>query len=398
MQNNKSTVFSIMAIFFVAMGVGTITPAIANIAAAFPEIPFTTVLLVSTLPSLLLIPSTLIAGSVAGTKIRYRTLALLGLALFSIGGIGPAFLNSTFTTVLIFRGIFGISLGIIMPLGNAIILGLYEGQARANLIGIGGFVMNIGGIVLQFLGGFFSDISWEFTFYAHFPAIISFFLVLFFLKEPKVPEAEIRERNVAKEKPPMSIWLISFIFGITMLLIYPMLVNMSSIMADVKEIGDASQAAITLAMYTVGGALAGAIFGSVYKYVPKRFIIPLALFGGAAGLAIIIYSNSFFTITLGVFIVGLFYMTSLPAVAMMIGMYSPPSANAMSMSILMAVMNAFAFVSTYWIGFITDMTGDPFIMPLVFAAVGFAIIGVLALFVNPFKEDPAPVQVPTESE
>ena len=50
MKSNKLTVFAIMSIFFIAMGIGTITPAIANIVKAFPEIPFTTILLASTLP------------------------------------------------------------------------------------------------------------------------------------------------------------------------------------------------------------------------------------------------------------------------------------------------------------------------------------------------------------
>lgn len=389
MKSNKLTVFAIMTIFFVAMGVGTITPAIANIAAAFPDVPFTTILLASTLPSLLIIPSTLITGAVAGKKVGYKPLALLGLALFAISGMAPAFVNSTFTIVLVFRAIFGISLGILSPLGNALVMEIFEGQKRANMLGVGSFVMNIGGIALQFLGGALSGVSWELCFVGHFPAIISFVLVLLFLKEPEKPQVSAdTSGNVVKDKMSASVWVISIIFGFTMMLIYPMLMNMSSIIADVKQVGDATQSAVVLSMYTVGGAISGVLFGKVYEKLQK-FIITIAFLGGAAGIALIIFGNSVFMMTAGTTITGIFYMLTMPLTIMLLGMYAPPSLGGMAVSIMMAVMNAFAFVSTYWISFVGNMTGDVFLAPLKAAIIGFIAIGVIFLFINPFPKQKA---------
>ena len=213
MKLSKLNIAAVMAIFFIVMGIGTITPAIANIAAAYPDIAFTTIILANTLPSLFIIPSSLIAGAVAGSKIKYKTLALTGLALFIIGGMAPAFFNESFNTVLIFRAIFGIGLGIISPLANALIMGFYEGQKRATMLGAGSFVMNLGGIVLQFLGGAFAGISWELCFIAHFPAIISFFIVLLYLKEPQVVKSKaLGGKAVSKEKMPVSVWVICLQF------------------------------------------------------------------------------------------------------------------------------------------------------------------------------------------
>ncbi|MFZ7119555.1 MAG: MFS transporter [Eubacteriaceae bacterium] len=387
MKNNKYSLIAVMSIFFIAMGIGTITPAIANIAAAFPDVPFTTILLASTLPSLLIIPSTLITGMIAGSKVKFKTLALLGLALFTISGVAPALFNSSFTLVLVFRAIFGISLGIISPLGNAILMGMFEGQARANMLGIGSLMMNIGGIVLQFLGGALSGISWQLCFWGHAPAILSFILVMLFLKEPEAPQVEGggEVSSAKKEKVPMSVWVISAFFGVTMMLAYPMLVNMSSIMSEVKGVGNATQAALCLSMYTVGGAISGALFGKAYQIL-KRFILPVAFIGGAVGIAIIIYANSAVMMIVGTTITGLFYMLAMPAVMMLLGMYAPPSTMAMSISIMMAVMNVFAFLSTYWIGFIGSLTGDVYIMPVKFAMFGFLIAAGLLLVINPFPK------------
>ncbi|MBF7097793.1 MFS transporter [Alkalibacter mobilis] len=389
-NTNKATLVSVMSIFFIAMGIGTITPAIAAIAGAFPDVPFTTILLVSTLPSLLIIPSTLITGAVVGKQVKFKTLSLLGLALFALAGMAPAFLNSSFTLVLVSRAVFGIALGIISPLGNAIIMGLYEGQERANYVGVGGLMMNIGGIVLQFLGGVFADISWELSFLGHAPAIISFFLVLFFLKEPEAPPVD-PSQPVVKDKMPAFVWALSIVFGFLLLLIYPMLVNFSSIMINVKQVGDSSTAALALAMYTVGGALAGAVFGKLYAKV-RRFIIPAGLIGGAAGIAMIVYANSAMMMIGGTLVAGLFFMLTMPAAAMLIGMKVKPSQIAMGMSIMMAVMNIFAFLSTYWIGFVGNVTGDVFLGPLKIAVVAYLALGVVFLFYNPFPADaPAPV-------
>jgi MFS family permease len=316
-------------------------------------------------------------------------LALLGLALFAIGGMAPAFFNESFNTVLLFRAIFGIGLGIISPLGNALIMGFFEGQKRANMLGAGSFAMNIGGIVLQFLGGAFSGISWELCFAAHFPAIISFIIVLFFLKEPEAAKGqEVDGKAVKKEKMPLSVYVISIVFGITIMLIYPMLVNMSSILSEVKQIGDSTGSAIVLSMYTVGGAISGILFGKLYEKI-QRLIIPFMFVGGALGIAIILLGNSLLMVTIGVFIVGLTYLMNMPFTAMLLGMYASPSQSAMAMSILMAVMNAFAFISTYWIGLIGSITGDIYLGPLYATLIGFIAIGVLFIFINPYPKEKA---------
>lgn len=386
MKLNKLNIAAVMAIFFIVMGIGTITPAIANIAAAYPDIAFTTIILANTLPSLFIIPSSLIAGAVAGSKIKYKTLALTGLALFIIGGMAPAFFNESFNTVLIFRAIFGIGLGVISPLGNALIMGFYEGQERATMLGAGSFVMNLGGIVLQFLGGAFAGVSWELCFIAHFPAIISFFIVLLYLKEPQAVKSKaLGGKAVSKEKMPVSVWVISSIFGLTLMLIYPMLVNMSSILSEVKQIGGPTSSAVVLSMYTVGGAVSGILFGKLYEKT-KRFIIPFMFVGGALGVGIIILGNSLLMVTAGVFIVGLTYLMSMPFTAMLLGMYAPPTQSAMAMSVMMAVMNAFAFISTYWIGLTGSLTGDIFMGPLYATVIGFISIGVIFLFVNPYPK------------
>ncbi|WKY44202.1 MFS transporter [Eubacteriaceae bacterium ES2] len=386
-KNSFLTVASIMSIFFIAMGVGTITPALNSIMMAFPDLPISTIYLTSTLPSLMVIPSTIIAGMVAGSKVKFKTLATIGIILFVVAGVAPAFATDNFTLILIERAVFGIGLGIISPIGNALILGLYEGDTRAKLLGMGTVMMNVGGIILQFLGGFMAGIAWNYAFYPHALGILSLILVIFFLPEP-----ESIEHPEGIEKPkatiPGKVWLVSILFGALMFVTYPLLMGMSSFLV-LKELGDATVAAVVLSFFTVGGMIAGAIFSTVFK-VAKRFTIAVALLTLALGFVLVLYTGSFILVTIGTALVGVGFSLLMPAVFMIVGMLADPPSIPICSSVVLAVMNAFAFVSTYWIQMIGNITGDPLVMPMVVGMIMAAVAGVIFLFVDPFPKMDAP--------
>lgn len=76
-----------------------------NSLASFYEqsgIAYSTVLMLSTIVSLMVIPCSLISGAIAGKKIKYRSLAILSLVLALVGGIGPYFIRN-------FYCVFGVS-------------------------------------------------------------------------------------------------------------------------------------------------------------------------------------------------------------------------------------------------------------------------------------------------
>lgn len=141
-------------------------------------------------------------------------------------------------------------------------------------------------------------------------------------------------------------------------------------------------------MYTVGGAISGVIFGKLYEKV-KKYMITIAFIGGAIGVALIVFGNSVLMMTLGTTITRIFYLLTMPLTIMLLGMYAPPSLGGMAVSIMMAVMKAFAFASTYWISFIGNVTGDVFLAPLKATIIGFAALGVIFLFVNPYLKEKA---------
>ena len=382
-NNSVSTmgIAAIMSIFCLCMGVGTITPALNTIMQAFPDLPISTIYLASTLPSLTVIPATIVAGMLAGDKAKYKTLAIIGIVIFILGGVAPYF-SDNFTVILIERAVFGIGLGIISPLGNALILGNFQGDKRASLMGMGTLMMNIGGIILQFLGGYFAGIGWQYSFLPHALGIVSLILVIFYLPEPakiQMPAGEKKKINI-----PKSVWILSILFGCVMFIDYPMLMGMSTYLS-IKGVGDTTTSAVVLSFFTVGGMIAGAIFGKLFKST-GRFIIAVGLFLMALGYVFLLFIPNFIMITVGAAFVGIGFSTLMPAVMMILGMLVPPQDVALSTSVLMAIMNLFAFLSTYWIQMIANITGDAIIAPM-YVSMGIALVGgVIFSIVNPFPK------------
>ena len=101
----KETI-AILSLYFVSMGFTVVTPAMAKLAAAFPDNNFS---LISTLPTLFVVFATLWAGTVAGKKVKYRTLALTGCIIFTVSGTLPAIVGGSFAFILVTRAPHGSS-------------------------------------------------------------------------------------------------------------------------------------------------------------------------------------------------------------------------------------------------------------------------------------------------
>ena len=345
MNKEKSLSIAIMSVFALIMGGTVVTPALQSLAEAFPETPFSSILLVQTLPSLFLIPSTIIAGSIAGTKVKYKTLVIVGIILFVVAGAAPFFATSFFQ-ILISRAIFGIGVGIISPLASALIINLFDGQIRANKLGAGNAFMMIGGIILQLLGGFLCSHHWRYTFLAHLLAVIPLVIVIFLLFEPP----NIVQQEKTKAKLPIAVYVYSLIFGVSCILINTLPLNMSSIIIS-EKLGSPTSVGMVLSLFTIGGMVAGAFFGGIYK-IANRFTVSIGMFVAAVGLGIGFYGNNLIMLTIACACAGMAFTILLPAVTTEVGNIVTPSCVGIATGMIMAAMNFGVFVAPYYISFV----------------------------------------------
>lgn len=376
MKNPFTLKAAILMIFFLIMAPALLIPAMQSLSVAFPEVPFSTILLAQTLPCLILIPTAILAGGLAGSRVRYRTLIIVGIILFIIGGIIPYFLND-FKAVLLARAVFGIGIGIISPMGNALVLRLYEDKERVSLLGIGNVFMMIGGIVMQLMGGVLCAISWRYTFLVHLVAIIPLLFVLFFLPEPEKEELQNKE----KVKLPTAVFGYAILFGAVVMLDYTMVLNISSIIAD-RHLGTPATAGFVLAMITVGGMFAGLAFSKVY-HVASRFTIALGILLVAAGVGVAGFAGNIILLTIGVMLTGMGFTTILPAITIEIGTIAPPAVVGVASGILTALLNGGMFFSPYFVSLVQNVTRQNNVwFPILVSAVLLAAGGIFFIVKN----------------
>ncbi|MEY7999113.1 MFS transporter [Clostridium sp. Mt-5] len=375
--NKTKAIISIMAVAFLMMGVGATSPALASIGGAFPDITSTLIMLIATLPPLVLVPFSILTGRLAGSKAKYKTLAVIGIIFFVIGGTVPYFL-SNFIVILFMRALLGVGLGFITPLSGALIMNLFSGHERENLMGISNVIASVGGIVFQIVGGLLCAINWRDTFLIYLIGIAVLIIVVLMLPEPSISQEKESGNTPEKVKMNIIVYMWAIFYLIFILLTYPMLTGISGLILK-NNYGTAATAGVTLTMWTVGSMIGGAIFGKIVQKI-KRYVITLSLVFCAIGYVFIIIGIGgglmFFNIGTTVFGVGAGLIA--PGVMYYAGLAVRPEGRAMVMGLVMAFMNLGGFLSAFFFSLVESLfhiTADRF--PFVFGSICFVIFAVI---------------------
>lgn len=163
------------------MAAAAVSPALAKISQAFPDVSKTMIKLTLTLPALLIIPFSLLSGWLVA-KWTPRKVLITGLIIFCIGGIGGGLARSI-VQLLCFRALLGVGVGLIMPLSTSLIADFFQGEARTKMMGLSGSINHLGGVVFLSVAGWLACMSWRYAFAVYGLAILSLVLVLKWLPE-----------------------------------------------------------------------------------------------------------------------------------------------------------------------------------------------------------------------
>ncbi len=383
-------VIAIMSLYFFVPSMGIVLASFASIAAAFPNVPFTTITYLATIVGLAQIPAALFAGWAAGRHFKYKTLTVFSMVLFVLAGTAPYFATSetSFGLILLSRVLFGIALGIFSPIANALIVKLFdEEQKRANMLGFGNVMFNVGAIVTQMLGGFLCLISWQTTFLAHLLGIVALVLVMLFLKEPR-QEQDLKGEKV---KVPGIAFAYMSIFTITLMCTYPLMTLTSMIMAE-AGLGDAALAGTLLSLFTVAGAITAALFGAIYR-ATRKWILPISALVIAVGFFIVYTASATGSANLALFIVGMMLVgVGLTGITigtpMLVSMATSAAAATAGMGFVAAFMNLGSFLSSPYMTLVGSVTGQtsPRFMMLASGVLVLVFSAVLVLVVARVKQ------------
>lgn len=371
----------IMSLFFLSMSLGSIAPAMNKMVEFYGAqgIAMTTVMYVTSLPQLVSVAGSFIAGVVAGKKLSFKACGIIGILLLLIGGVTPSFL-SNFTALLLTRMVFGVGFGFLMVLGNPLVAAFYEGDVKAKILSISSFVTFGGAVVMQTLCGVLADIDLKYAYLTHLVAVIPFILVLFLLREPPAQQTKVQKKRTRKPLPGRVIF-IAVMFGLMTLFVMPLYINLAVFVGRVNSL--ATVAAGVQILYSIGNMVGGLCFMILYRYF-KRFSMGISCIIMSVGMIIMLTAASLPQMCVAMIIAGFGYGGLMPASLMITGLVTEPSQTAMATSIVFAGMNILGFLATPFAELIGRLTGDSLTSPVLVGTVVILICAIFLLIVNPF--------------
>ena len=375
----------IYGVSILMMGVIAISGALAIIGSAgFPDASQTMIQNMISIPCLVVIPVTLLVGKLMDVMSK-KTLAVIGAVLFLIGGVAPMFLSSL-PLILVFRGIFGISIGIVQPVSSALVAENFEGAEREKVQGNATAAQMLGVCVMVFLGGWLANSSWRLAFLVHLMAIIS--LVLIFICLPSVkPEKKAApaqaSAQASADAPAEKAHLTksAYMWALTMFILFIGAQVYSVYLAyivDEKALGTSVQSGNAMAFFAIGGVICGVLYGKLASKA-KSYTLFIGLLGILISYLVIAYAANMFMIYLGAFLFGFSLSVCMPCVIVGTAGSVAPAASAMAISLTMCGQNLAQFLCPYIFNPLAAAIGNGSNNNQVAFLAGAVLIGVMAI-------------------
>lgn len=342
--------FVVLAVGSLTFGVNAATPALAAIARAFPDVSPRLIKMVITIPQLFIMPATLICGALS-RSISKKKLLLIGMLLFAIGGLMPAFYGGV-VFILIMRGVFGVGCGFLMPISQALVADYFEGNDRDTYMGYSSSNAAIWGIVYTIMGGLLCDIYWRYTFYAYLLVVPVFLFIAAKMPEPKMLKKTERTKSAGLTRKTWLWVAIYFVYNIVM---FCFISDMAFVMSADK-IGTAGTAGVVMTFASIGGIIAGLILGWMTKLLRNySFVLALACLTAGSIVLVFAYSAVMFMVGLGIWGLGFGIFNALLILQIMGS--AAKSSIAFALAIMTSAMGIGQFISPIYYSYLNNLLG-----------------------------------------
>lgn len=153
-----------------------ISPIMGDLQTIFPKAGEMEIQMLTSLPSLLIIPFIIISGYLT-QKVSIYKLLIAGLILFGATGILYLLATKMWQLVLI-SAMLGIGAGIIIPLSTGLIALFFNGKERTMQFGLNSSISNLMVVMATFLTGYLAGVSWRLPFLVYLLPFAALFFVV----------------------------------------------------------------------------------------------------------------------------------------------------------------------------------------------------------------------------
>lgn len=158
-----------------------VSPIWGELSTIFPHATELDIQMLTSLPSLLIIPFVLLAGKLAEKRDFIRLLRV-GLWLFAASGVLYLF-SSRMWQLMAVSALLGIGAGLIIPLSTGLISRYFTGEYRVRQFGYSSAITNMTLVVATAVTGYLAEVHWRLPFAVYLLPLISLVLSAYLKKD-----------------------------------------------------------------------------------------------------------------------------------------------------------------------------------------------------------------------
>lgn len=161
-----------------------VSPILGKLSVIFPHSSELDIQMLSSLPSLLIIPFIILSGKLT-EKVNNILLLQTGLVIFALSGV-LYLLSTKMWQLIAVSALLGVGSGLIVPLSTGLISRFFMGSYRTKQLGYSSAITNLTLVVATVVTGYLAELNWHLPFVVYLLPIISIVLS-FYLKKNIAP-------------------------------------------------------------------------------------------------------------------------------------------------------------------------------------------------------------------
>lgn len=363
-----------------------VSPILGDLKTIFPNSTDLDIQMLTSLPSLLIIPFVLLAGKLT-EKSNYVRILQIGLVLFALSGVLYLLSNKMWQLIAV-SALLGIGSGIIIPLSTGLISKYFYGPYRVKQFGLSSAITNATLVVATFVTGILAESHWRLPFIVYLLPIASIFLSFSLNRNMKVVDAtapeqtspskattnEVPYENVIKSKYGIDFKHLFSIMGLYGMITYIVIIvsfNLPFLMQEYHS--NSARSGLMISLFFLAIMTPGFFLNDIIKITKEKTIL-YNLILIAIGLALIGIFRSDWFIALGCILMGFGYGVMQPLLYEKTTYSAIPQKSTLALGFMM-VMNYMAIllcpfiVDVFQKWFDVSTQRFPFLLNLCFAGV-----------------------------
>ena len=309
-----------------------VSPILSDLTKIFPSATELELQMLTSLPSLLIIPFVLVAGKLSEGREQLPILGW-GLAIFLLSGIACIMAKSMLWLILI-SCLLGIGAGMVIPLSTGLVVEYFTGDWRVRQLGYSSAINNLSLVLATALAGYLAEVDWHLPFLVYTLPAVSLILLPALKRAPRIPEPkeslQLQYRSIDRTKLTGLMLLYFFITYAVLVITYDL-----SFLVEHYHL-KSSFSGVLISVFFLAIMLPGFLLNRIIHHLRSATnLVGLVLM--AAGLLLIGYLHSHSMLLAGVVLTGFGYGIMQPIIYDKAATIAPPRSATLALSFVMAM-------------------------------------------------------------